>query len=99
MANEDATAKQLYQRIYDEGFVAGKAAAFQDISTLLEERRPYDLEMLGALHDYAYDVKDIEVMKAAHTMNKKLDALYDILITAHTAIQEIANYDDTEDLW
>ena len=99
MTTEDATAKQLYQQIYDEGFAAGKAAAFQDISTLLEERRPYDLEMLGALHDYAYDVKDVEVMKAAHTMNKKLDALYDILITAHTAIQEIANYDESEELW
>jgi hypothetical protein len=99
MANEDATAKQLYKKIYDEGFAAGKAVAFQDISTLLNDRRTYDLEMLGALSDYAYDVKDVEVVKAASTMYKKMDALYDILITAHTAIQEIANYDDTEELW
>ena len=99
MTTEGITAEQLYKQIYDEGYAAGKAAAFQDLSALLKERRPYDLEMLGALHDYAYDVKDIEVMKAAHTMHKKLDVLYDILIAAHTAIQEIANYDDTEKLW
>lgn len=99
MTTEDATAKQLYKQIYDEGFAAGKAAAFQDVSTILNERRAYDLEMLGALSDYAYDVKDVEVVKAASTMYKKMDALYDILITAHTAIQEIANYDDTEELW
>ena len=98
MTTEGVTAEQLYKQIYDEGFAAGKAAAFQDISTLLSERRTYDLEMLGALSDYAYDVKDIEVVKAASTMYKKMDALYDILITAHTAIQEIANYDDTEEL-
>lgn len=99
MINKSVTAERLYKQIYDEGYAAGKAAAFQDLSTLLDERRPYDLEMLGALHDYAIDVDDEEVMKAAHTMHKKLDALYDILITAHTAIQEIANYDDTEELW
>ncbi len=99
MTTEDMTARQLYKQIYDEGYAAGKADVFQDLSTLLNERRPYDLEMLGALHDYAYDVDDVEVMKAAITMHKKIDALYDILITAHTAIQEIANYDDTEDLW
>ena len=96
MTAERVTAEQLHKQIYDEGYTAGKAAAFQDVSALLNERRPYDLEMLGALHDYAYDVKDIEVMKAAHTMHKKLDALYDILITAHAAIQEIANH--TEEL-
>ena len=99
MANESATAEQLYQQIYDEGFAAGKAAAFQDVTTLLNERRAYDLEMLGALSDYAYDVKDVEVVKAASTMFKKMDTLYDILIASHTAIQEIANYDDTEELW
>lgn len=85
--------------IYDEGFAAGKTAAFQNITALLNERRTYDLEMLGALSDYAYDVKDVEVVKAASTMFKKVDALYDILIAAHTAVQEIANYDETEDLW
>ena len=99
MTSKSVTAEQLYKQIHDEGYAAGKAAALQDISTLLDERRSYDLEMLGALHDYAYDVDDVEVMKAAITMHKKLDALYDILVTAHTAIQDIANYDDTEELW
>ena len=99
MTTEGTTAEQLYQQIYDEGYAAGKAAAFQDVSSLLNERRAYDLEMLGALSDYAYDVKDVEVVKAASTMYKKMDALYDILITAHTAIQEIANYDESEELW
>ena len=99
MTTEGVTAEQLYKQIYDEGYAAGKAAAFQDISTLLDERRTYDLEMLGALSDYAYDVKDVEVVKAASTMFKKMDALYDILITAHAAIQEIANYDETDELW
>ena len=96
---QKATAEQLYKQIYDEGYAAGKTAAFQDVTTLLNERCAYDLEMLGALSDYAYDVKDVEVMKAAITMHKKLDVLYDILVTAHTAIQEIANYDETEELW
>ena len=99
MTTEGATAEQLYKQIYDEGFAAGKAAAFQNVTALLNERRTYDLEMLGALSDYAYDVKDVEVVRAASTMFKKMDALYDILITAHTAIQEIANYDETEELW
>ena len=99
MTTDGTTAEQLYKQIYDEGYAAGKAAVFQDKSTLLNERRPYDLEMLGALHDYAYDVDDVEVMKVAITMHKKLDALYDILVTAQTAIQDIANYDDTEELW
>ena len=99
MTTEGTTAEQLYKQIYDEGYVAGKAAAFQDVSTLLNERRKYGLEMIGALSDYAYDVKDVEVVKAASTMFKKMDALYDILIAAHTAIQEIANYDETEELW
>ena len=99
MTIEGVTAEQLYKQIYDEGFAAGKAAAFQDVATLLNERRAYDLEMLGALSDYAYDVKDVEVVKAASTMYKKMDALYDMLIAAHTAIQEIANYDETEELW
>ena len=99
MTTESATAEQLYKQIYDEGFAAGKAAAFQNVTALLNERRTYDLEMLGALSDYAYDVKDVEVVKAASTMFKKVDALYDILIAAHTAIQEITNYDETDDLW
>ena len=99
MTYKGVTAEQLYQQIYDEGYAAGKAAAFQDISTLIDERRAYDLEMLGALSDYAYDVKDVEVVKAASTMFKKIDALYDIMVTAYAAIQEIANYDDTEELW
>ncbi len=99
MTTEGTTAEQLYKQIYDEGYAAGKAEAFQDVITLLNKRRAYDLEMLGALSDYAYDVKDLEVVKAASTMFKKMDTLYDILIAAHTAIQEIANYDDTEELW
>ena len=99
MTTEGTIAEQLYKQIYDEGYAAGKAEAFQDVITLLNKRRAYDLEMLGALSDYAYDVKDLEVVKAASTMFKKMDTLYDILIAAHTAIQEIANYDDTEELW
>ena len=99
MTTEGATAEQLYKQVYDEGFAAGKAAAFQDVTAILNERRAYDLEMLGALSDYAYDVKDVEVVKAASTMFKKVDTLYDMLIAANTAIQEIANYDETEELW
>ncbi|MCY4581109.1 MAG: hypothetical protein OXD31_18950 [Chloroflexi bacterium] len=99
MTTEGVTAEQLYKQIYNEGYTAGKVAALQDISTLLDERRAYDLQMLGAPSDYAYDVKDVEVVKAASTMFKKVDALYDILIAAHTAIQDIANYDETEELW
>ena len=99
MTTEGTTAEQLYRQIYDEGYAAGKAATFREIAAHLKERHAYDWEMLGALSDYAYDVKDVEVVKAASTMFKKMDTLYDILITACIAIQEIANYDDTEELW
>ena len=96
---EGETAEQLYKQIYDEGYAAGKAAAFQDVTILLNERRAYELEMLGYLCDYAYDAKDHEVVKAAGSIQKKLEAFYDIMLATHTTVQDVALRTFDEDLW
>ena len=98
MTTDSTTAEQLYKQIYDECYAAGKAAAFQDVSTLLNERRAYELEMLGALSDYAYDAKDMEAVNAASAISKKVEALYDILMATHTAVQDAVHSDIQDDL-
>ena len=93
------TAEQLYEQIRAEGYASGKVAAFHGTREQLLERRAYELEMLGYLCDYAYDAKDHEVVKAAGSIQKKLEAFYDIMLATHTTVQDIALRSFDEDLW